>query len=354
MSIFNLRKIIQEIIAEADPIVYGTDTASKIAAKKKLQQTPGFKKLKQSDQAALNTGIDQDKDGGVLNLEEDELEEMAAPAVEYEINDLSKVDNLKLSPKALDRAKKLAAYVDAYGPVKKSTIAAKAFDTPLSQQQINSLVDLLVGTKVLKIASGSEARAKQYAQSYAWDRLEKAQEKEKAASEPEDTDVKDIDIDASIASFPKGDGEEEPEIKAAPSAATTVSPARKAAIEFFYDEKNERLLKKIINTYSASRAKIKEIKEEIGDIGAGDFKKGEIGRKEKALSELDTLIQDMADRIKAVGDPEIIDEILKELSFGLNSIGYTKLYSRIEKMVKEEQIDEWTKGKLQYYAGIKP
>ncbi len=353
MSIFNLKKIVQEILTENDPIVYGTDSASKMAAKNKLKQTPDFNKMKSQDKTALFTGIDQDKDGGVLNLEEEEIDEMAAPSVKYEINDISKIDNLKLGTKAIERVKKLATYVDSYGPVSKSEMAAKAFDAPLRQQQINDLVDILNSVGIFKVASGSEERAKQYAQNYAWSRLEKEKPEEKPA-EKISTKVSAKDIEASLVSFPKGDGEEEPEIKAAPSAATTVSPARRAAIEFFYDEKNERLLKKIINTYSASRAKIKEIKEEVGDIDTGDFKKGEISRKEKALSELDQLIQDMADRIKAVGDPEIIDEILKELSFGLNSIGYAKLYGRIEKVVKSEQIDEWTKGKLQYYAGIKP
>jgi CRISPR/Cas system CSM-associated protein Csm2 small subunit len=100
---------------------------------------------------------------------------------------------------------------------------------------------------------------------------------------------------------------------------------------------------------SAAKTKIKEIREAEG-IGAGDFKKGEIGRKEQALSEIDQVIQTMVDRINAAGDEEVVNEILRLLAFKLNSVGYNKLYSKIERKVKEKSIDEIKR--MQKLAGI--
>jgi hypothetical protein len=336
MDTFNLKRIIQELITEIDPITYSTDTVSKAAAKNKLKQTPGFNRMKPQDKTALFTGIDQDKDGGVLNLEEEEIDEMAAP-VKYEIDDISKIDNLKLGTKALDRVKKLVSYVDSYGPVEKSAMAAKAFETPVRQQQINDLVSILTGVGILKISSGFEDKAKQFAQSYSWSRSEKEKPEEIPAPGKTSTKVSAKDIAASIASFPKGDGEEEPEMgNIKKSAGMTISPATQAAADFLYDASNDRLLQKIIGKFGATKIKVKEIKEAANDLSSGDFKSSEASRKQTAVSEIEGLIQEMADRINATGDVEVKKEILRLLNVRLSSIGYNMLYKRISRLVDLE------------------
>jgi hypothetical protein len=69
-----IKNYIYEILSEEslneEPIVYGKDSPSKGKAKKELETKKVYKQLNDLDKRKLKTSIDQDPDGGVINLEE--------------------------------------------------------------------------------------------------------------------------------------------------------------------------------------------------------------------------------------------------------------------------------------------
>jgi hypothetical protein len=172
---------------------------------------------------------------------------------------------------------------------------------------------------------------------------------------------------------PNADGSEdfeetEPETPAAKEPFKAVGPVAKAA-EFTTD--NDRLIDKIIKLYGASKLRVKEA---IGDseISGADFTKAEKGRKEAALNKLPELIQQLADKI-SMEDKETQDAILAILAKKFASVNYSSLSKKVaaalgttapqvqepemddlesEDEEEIEPLDEYTKRKLQFYAGI--
>jgi hypothetical protein len=156
--------------------------------------------------------------------------------------------------------------------------------------------------------------------------------------DPEDmvlgSDIED-DLEAGILSFgPEGgDEEEEPSAsdieKAEPAAPIG---AKGKAATFTLD--NDRLLQKLINSYAASKTKVKEAKssEDIGGMSSKDIKISDKKSKEAAAAKLPELVQQIVDKIKTE-DPDVQEAILDILSSKFSSVGYSSLYKRIAKEV---------------------
>ena len=151
------------------------------------------------------------------NLSSLELDEMARPNVKYDVNDKSILANLGLNKNQKDRVEKIISYIENNGPSSIKNIADHAFGTPLRQQQINSLISSsLVSLGILKVAAGSEDRyAKNQSSNFPSTSSDKLDSLisgeyipgEEDESEPEESeffnpDVKDIDVDTALSSFP--------------------------------------------------------------------------------------------------------------------------------------------------------
>jgi len=285
---------------------------------------------------------------GTTKVKEGEIDEMAKKGggKKYKLTTdyAEKIARLpyKDSRKKMVWVNGIIDYIDQNGPKDITTIANEKFNVP--QPRIADFARDMIMLGILEPEKEGDIPF------FMRPKAEKSEDEPETYPEDYNDSVKDIDIATSLASFPTAEKEKEPEISnIAPSQLSKTSVAKQAAVDFFMDDRNDRLLQKLINMQSAARTKIKEIREAEG-IGAGDFRKGEIGRKEQALSEIDQVIQTMVDRINAAGDEEVVNEILRLLAFKLNSVGYNKLYSKIERKVKEKSIDEIKR--MQKLAGI--
>ena len=158
---------------------------------------------------------------------------------------------------------------------------------------------------------------------------------------------------------PNADGSEDftdedtPEVPEVPNEPE-VSTAKGKASDFFHD--NDRLYQKLKYAYTASKLRLKQTGKEIGGISSRDFSSEEQKRKDRAIAELPTLVQDFTNKIKEE-DEETQTIILNWLESKLESIGSVGLYKRIAKALgmssgSSEPLDEHTKRKLQFYAGI--
>jgi hypothetical protein len=163
--------------------------------------------------------------------------------------------------------------------------------------------------------------------------------------------------------------ETEPELPAVKEPFKAVGPVAKAA-EFTIG--NDRLIKKIIDLHGASKIRVKEV---VGDseLSGSDFARAEKGRKETATSKLPELIQQLADKI-SMEDEETQNAILAILAKKFASVNYSSLSKKVAAalgtvapQVQEpemddlemddteeeiDQLDEYAKRKLQFYAGI--
>lgn len=302
---------------------------------------------------------------GTKKLKEDNIDEMANVGIKYVVS-----PNLDLSKYPGKYGRILTALQNHGEPVTK--IELVDIMGLKRQQQINTEFMQLVDLGAIVQADTEFQKAKRILNP----QISQPGEEPKTTEPEEETgvvsgDLSDEEIDAMFAKA-KASGEEEPTPEEKPSVTTTISTAKSKAVDFFMDNKNDRLLTKLINTSAASKLRVKEA-DEPGGIRAGDFNRAEKARKVKAQSELDELILQMADRIKAEEDPEVQQEILGMLAKKLGSVGENILYKKIAKAVgvqaitpsskededvldrlkdEEEGLDEWLKNKWQYYAGI--
>jgi len=161
--------------------------------------------------------------------------------------------------------------------------------------------------------------------------------------------------------------EETPALPAIKEPFKAVGPVAKAA-EFTID--NDRLIDKIIKLYGASKLRVREA---FGELSNADFAKAEKGRKDIAIGQLPELIQQLADKI-SMEDEETQTAILNILAKKFASVNYSSLSKKVAAalgttapQVQEpemddlelrddepeiEPLDEYTKRKLQFYAGI--
>jgi len=319
-----------------------------------------------SDISTINK-IKTDPNVASATMGSKKLKEMARQPIIYKLTDnyADKLSELPYvgSTKRMVWVNGIIEYIKDNGPSDITKIAREKFNVP--QPRISDYARDMIRLGILvPTAAGVVPQFMK----------PKAEPGEEVESEEEtgvvSGDLSDEEIDAMFAKAKASGEESTPEEK--PSVTTTISTAKSKAVDFFMDNKNDRLLTKLINTSVASKLRVKEA-DEPGGIRAGDFNRAEKARKVKAQSELDELILQMADRIKAEEDPEVQQEILGMLAKKLGSVGENMLYKKIAKAVgvqavtpsskededvldrlkdEEEGLDEWLKNKWQYYAGI--
>lgn len=298
------------------------------------------------------------------------LKEMARPVIMYKLADgyEDKLSELEYfgSEKRMKWVNGIIEYIDQEGPSDITTIATKKFNVP--QPRIADYARDMIRLGIL--APEQEGVVPQFMRP----------EDEEGEGEIEGPDGMFMgNASNPLAQYfdgkPNTDGSEdftpetEPELPAVKEPYVPVGPVAKAA-EFTID--NDRLIDKIINLHGASKLRVKEVAGD-SELSGADFAKAEKGRKETAIDQLPSLIQQLADKI-SMEDKETQTSILNILAKKFASVGYTSLSKKvaaalgtIAPQVQEpemddlgiennedeiEQIDEYAKRKLQFYAGI--
>ena len=139
--------------------------------------------------------------------------------------------------------------------------------------------------------------------------------------------------------FFRFDGEEETTIDDEEPQETDIEkvdikldPVAKAASDFTMD--NDRLIQSIINLYKDSRVRVKEIREEEGDLSAADYRKALSQSKESAVKTLADKIDQLVKNIKEL-DPAAQDKVLSNLDFSFKSVdaGYLSklIYKKLDR-----------------------
>jgi len=314
----DLQKIVREAI---DEILAEADIPPEQKKVKDLQA-----QLLKAKEDALNAEKNTLKKGG--NLEEINIDELANVAVRYELNpDTAAADF------AGKKARIVAAMQATEEPMSKMDVAsALGYD---KQNPINADFMALVADGTI-IPSGAQAAP----------RLNRP-----AAAEPEDGedvpageegpeggvagDMSDEEIEASFAKA-MGSGDEEPEAGEIEKSSVTVASMSDDDYEAFmqYTDLEGRLakLKSDILKTKRSRGGV------VGDIG------------DQSSSSLDNM-RALKDKLQKKMDSLLASsEYLQKRQAKLTGKEYIKPEPE---ETEEEPLDEWVKGRMQYYAGIK-
>ena len=367
-----IREAINEVLAEGDPIVYSPDSASKTDAKNKLEKNPKFKSLKGPEQQALKKGIDTDKDGGVINLEEDNLDEMANIGKLFQLapdTDISTLTGQKLRIATAMQA--------AGGPISQKDVAlALGYN---KQNPIDANFRAL-GAEGIIIPAGT-----QIAQRFSRPAPELGNDGER----PETIKGADAfligsgDLASMFDNEPNDDGSEdfnddieptlddlEPDDELPPAPSTD----KEKAADFTIDDANSRLIQSIINNYTTLKSRAKG-GGEMGGIAGSDMMTAIRSSKAAAELRFPQKMQQLIDKIKEQ-EPAVQKAILDSLIIKFASV---KLPSLAKAIAKELNVDakiptiktpieepeeeepepldeafnrEYEKRKLQFYAGI--
>jgi len=367
MKVKQLRRLIREAIEEV--LTEGTDiaytSANRSDVKKRIQGATIDSKTKSSLSKSVDTSPT-----GVISIPEGELAEMAmGNKLADENMDLQQFANQKLRGISLSD---ILAYIKENPGVTEKDIATKfGFER---QQPINALMKALRDKEIIT-------------------RLDKSGEviAPKAPGEEGEEDEEPVTgVDAlfigkgdSLAQFfdnePNADGSEDFNAEEEPTGIEKVEPirpttAKSKAAEFTTDDRNSRLIQKIINLYSTSKTRVREAADkEGGDLSSRDVSVAAKKSKESAEGQLPELIKQLADKIKAE-EPEVQKAILELLAKRFASVNYASLSKKLAKEVgidikepiaskeepeedEEDTLDEaynaeYEKRKLQFYAGI--
>lgn len=168
-----------------------------------------------------------------------------------------------------------------------------------------------------------------------------------STSETETVDVPDTPENKGDGAeeFFRFDGEEETTIDDEEPAETdiekvdvTLDPIAKSASDFTMD--NDRLIQSIINLYKDSRVRVKEIREEEGDLSAADYRKALSQSKESAVKTLADKIDILVKKIKDL-EPAAQDKVLSNLDFSFKSVdaGYLSkvIYKKLDRQAPTEE-----------------
>jgi hypothetical protein len=313
-----LHKIVREAIQEA----INEETYAGIAALDDFKKSKKYGTLSPDAKIAAE---DELKKKGVVTLEEDELDELANVAVRYELAPGTNAGDFS------GKKNRIITAMQATGePMSKIDVAGElGYD---KQNPINADFMALVASGAINQAGGQAAP-----------RLNRPQP---AIAEPEDGedvpagyegpeggiegDMSDEEIEASFARM-MGSGEEEPEageIETADVATGRMSDEDYEAFMQYTDLENR------LSKVKSDILKTKRSRPSIGDIS--DTPSNEL----QNLRDLKARLQTKMDSLLA---------------------GNEYLQSRKAKLDKKaapeetetEPLDEWTKGRMQYYAGIK-
>jgi hypothetical protein len=313
-----LHKIVREAIQEA----INEETYAGIAALDDFKKSKKYGTLSPDAKIAAE---DELKKKGVVTLEEDELDELANVAVRYELAPGTNAGDFS------GKKNRIITAMQATGePMSKIDVAGElGYD---KQNPINADFMALVASGAINQAGGQAAP-----------RLNRPQP---AVTEPEDGedapagyegpeggiegDMSDEEIEASFAKM-IGSGEEEPEageIETADVATGRMSDEDYEAFMQYTDLENR------LSKVKSDILKTKRSRPSMGDIS--DTPSNEL----QNLRDLKARLQTKMDSLLA---------------------GNEYLQSRKAKLDKKaapeetetEPLDEWTKGRMQYYAGIK-
>ena len=126
--------------------------------------------------------------------------------------------------------------------------------------------------------------------------------------------------------------DEEPQETDIEKVDVTLDPVAKAASDFTMD--NDRLIQSIINLYKDSRVRVKEIREEEGDLSAADYRKALSQSKDSAVKSLADKIDQLVSKIKDL-EPAAQDKVLSNLDFSFKSVdaGYLSklIYKKLDR-----------------------
>jgi hypothetical protein len=336
-----LKSILNQIIKENNALVTTRTGVTKSVSYKNPSELDMLKRDSNVSDITATSG---------QKLKEAEL----AEAAKFSVGDESLIqdffDKTNPSQKMKDRIRSIISVIkDSGGPLTGGKIAA---GLGISGQQpiYRLLLDLetagiLSAANMVKVNRASSPRLKQV-QPDDLDGLE--DETPQSTTEPTDGEIDDFDVDAGselsgdetdlfvgtgelsqiLAPYFSDDEEETPEqpeeTPEQPVKQYDVTAASKAT-DFFLD--NDRLLQKLINTYAATRSRVKEDKED-GGLSSSDFNRSEKNRKERSVSQIDTLIDQFVGKIQQE-DEETQFEIMRMLQRKLESVNATYLFKSI-------------------------
>jgi hypothetical protein len=351
-----IRRAINEVLNEDENALVATKSGTKVIP---------FKNTTELSSLAADSNV-----SSITTTSGKKLKEMARPVIMYKLTDgyedkLSELDYFG-SEKRMKWVNGIIEYIDQEGPSDITTIATEKFNVP--QPRIADYARDMIRLGIL--VPEQEGVVPQFMRP----------EDEEGEGEIEGPDGMFMgNASNPLAQYfddkPNADGSEdfpsetEPELPATQEPFKAVGPVAKAA-EFTTD--NDRLIDKIIKIYGASKLRVKEVAGD-SELSGADFAKAEKGRKETATEQLPNLIQQLADRI-STEDEETQAAILGILAKKFASVNYSSLSKKvaaalgtIAPQVQEpemtdlelgdeedeiESLDEYTKRKLQFYAGI--
>lgn len=314
----DLHKMVREAIQE----VMNEETFAGIAALDDLKKNKKFNTLAADAKIAAE---DELKKKGVVTLEGNEIDELANVAVRYELAPGTNAGDFS------GKKNRIITAMQATGePMSKIDVAGElGYD---KQNPINADFMALVASGAINQAGGQAAP-----------RLNRPQP---AATEPEDGeeapagyegpeggvagDMSDEEIEASFAKM-MGSGEEEPEAGEIETADVATGRMSDKDYEAFmqYTDLENRLASVKSNILKAKRSR-----PSMGDIS--DTPSNEL----QNLRDLKARLQTKMDGLLAG------NEYLQSRQAKLNK-------KAAPEETETEPLDEWTKGRMQYYAGIK-
>jgi hypothetical protein len=311
---------LQEIVRQAIQEVINEETYAGIASIEDMKKSKKYSTLASDAKVAAE---DELKRKGIVTLEEDELDEMANVSVRYE-----------LAPDA--------AAADFTGKKSRIITAMQATEEPMSktdvatalgypkQNPINADFMALVADGVI-IPSGEQRAPRLNRPATA---APEAGEEVGGEDEIEGGVAGDMSDDEIEASFAKamGSGEEEPgegEIEMANVAAGGMSDDDYEAFMKYTD------LEDRLSRVKSDILKAKRSRPSMGDIS------------DQPSNELQNL-RDLKIRLQAK-----LDDLLAGSKYLQARKAKINKKAEPEETDSEEQLDEWTKGRMQYYAGIK-
>jgi hypothetical protein len=309
-----LHKIVREAIQET----INEETFAGIAALDDLKKNKKFGTLAPDAKTAAE---DELKKKGVVTLEEDELDELANVAVRYELAPGTNAADFSGKKNRI-----ITAMQTTGEPMSKIDVAGElGYD---KQNPINADFMALVASGAINQAGGQAAP-----------RLNRPQP---AVAEPEDGedtpagyegpeggvegDMSDEEIEASFAKM-MGSGDEEPE--AGEIEAGGISGASMSDEEFNAWMSYQELERRLANVKS-NILKARKSRPTPGDIQ--DNPNNEVENLRNLKKRLENKMADIASQFPSVSKNKKAPEI---------------------ETPEEEPLDEWTKGRMQYYAGIK-
>jgi hypothetical protein len=320
----NMKKSdLQKIIREAIDEVINEETFAGIASLDDLKKNKKYASLTPDAKKAAETEL-QGK--GVVTLEEDNIDELANVAVRYELNpDAAAADFTG------KKARIVAAMQATEEPMSKMDVAgALGYD---KQNPINADFMALVADGTI-IPSGAQAAPRLNRPATAEPEGEEVPAGEEGPEGGVAGDMSDEEIEASFAKA-MGSGDEEPEAGEIETSNISAASMSDEDYEAFmqYTDLESRLakLKSDILKTKRSRGGV------VGDIG------------DQSSSSIDNM-RALKDKLqKKMDDLLASSEYLQKRQAKMTG----KKYEPETTSDEVEPLDEWTKSKLQYYAGIK-